>query len=212
MKEKRAYNSPLRQQQTEETRQRIVEAALELVAEQKDGVFSHEEIAKKTNIAARTVYRHFPAGSDLLDAVWQESDRRLNLKHYPDTEESLLAGLETMYSEMDKNAALIRGLLNTNAGREMRKRDNERRRQGIAKALANATAHLGEVERKRANGIFQILFSGRAWEMLRDRALLGPGDSAKAVEWAMRSLLDSLYREQAKAKRTEAKSDKGKKR
>lgn len=199
--EARTYSSPLRQQQTEDTRQRIVQAALEQIAEQPDEAFSHEQIAQRAGIALRTVYRHFPARPELLDAVWKESDRRLNLQHYPDTEEQMLASLEPVYGEMDRNAALIRGLLNSNAGREMRRRDNERRRQGVVQALGPATQHLGAEQKKRVVAVFQALYGGRTWEMMRDRGQLAEGETAQAIDWAMRTLLDGLYRQQSRAKK-----------
>ena len=196
MNAKRTYSSSLRQQQTEDTRRRILEAAIDLISENPRGNITHEEVASRSSIALRTIYRHFPSRADLLDAVWQESDQKLGLSEYPETEETLLAAVETVYQKMDQNAGIIRALLNSDAGREMRRRDNERRRQGVAKALENATRHLSPEERARVVGVFQVLFGGRAWEMLRDRALLNEGDASRAVSWAMHSLLDSLYREQ----------------
>ena len=196
MNEKRTYSSPLRQQQTEDTRRRILEVAIHLISENPHGNVTHEEVATRSSIALRTIYRHFPSRADLLDAVWQESDHKLGLIEYPETEEALLAAVETVYEKMDQNAPLIRALLNSDAGREMRRRDNERRRQGVAKALENATRHLSPKEKARVVGVFQVLFGGRTWEMLRDRAHLDEGDASRAVSWAMHSLLDSLYREQ----------------
>jgi len=194
--ETRSYSSPLRQQQMEETRQRIVEAALALISEKPQDAFSHEEIARRAGIALRTVYRHFPSRGDLLDAVWQTSDNRLELIHYPDTEAELLAAVEPVYRRMDANAPLIRGLLRSNAGQEMRRRDNERRRTAMERALAPATAHLDASGKRVVLGIFQTLFSGRAWETMRDRAHLQEGEPARATEWAMRTLLAQLYRDQ----------------
>ncbi|MEZ2345480.1 TetR family transcriptional regulator [Terriglobus sp. RCC_193] len=194
--ETRSYSSPLRQQQAEETRHRIVEAALALISEKPQNAFSHEEIATRAGIALRTVYRHFPSRTELLDAVWQTSDSRLELIHYPDTEAELLAAVEPVYTRMDANAPLIRGLLRSNAGQEMRRRDNERRRAAMQRALAPATAHLDASGKRVVLGIFQALFGGRAWETMRDRAHLQEGEPARATEWAMRTLLAQLYRDQ----------------
>lgn len=203
MNKVRSYSSPLRQQQAEETRHRIVEAALDSISEYPESSFSHEEISKAAGIALRTVYRHFPSRTELLDAVWQESDRRLGLIEYPDTEEGMLASVTTVFGKMDENESLIVGLLNSDAGREMRRRDNERRRLGVVKALEQATAHLPEAEAKQVIALFQALFGGRTWEMLRNRGHLGRGEPAQAVTWAMRTLLDALYREQKRLGRAE---------
>lgn len=194
--ESRSYSSPLRQQQMEDTRQRIVEAALTLISEQPHEAFSHEEIARRAGIALRTVYRHFPSRPELLDAVWKTSDRQLELSHYPDTEADMLAAVGPVYARMDANAPLMRGLLRSNAGQEMRRRDNERRRAAMEHALAPATAHLDTAGKREVLGIFQSIFSGRAWETMRDRAHLQEGEPARATAWAMQTLLAQLYRDQ----------------
>lgn len=68
-------------------------AALEMTQENPGDVLSHEQIAMRTDIGVRTVYRDFPSRTDLLDAVWRESDHRLALTNYPNTEEQLLGFL-----------------------------------------------------------------------------------------------------------------------
>jgi hypothetical protein len=80
----------------------------------------------------------------------------------------------------------------------MRRRDNERRRVAVQQALAEATAHLPEERRRLVVAIVQALYSARTWEMLRDRAHLDEGESAKAVRWALEILLRSLHEEAAR--------------
>ncbi len=53
---------------TERTRQRIVEAAMALHAEQGVLATSYEQIAERAGTAPATVYRHFPTLADLLPA------------------------------------------------------------------------------------------------------------------------------------------------
>ncbi len=200
MNETRSYVSPLRERQAEETRRHIVQTALEMIQKKPDDVVTHEQVAKHTSIGVRTVYRYFPSHTDLLDAVWRESDHRLALTHYPNTEEQLLGSIEDVFARMDNNADLMRALLRSNAGQEMRKRDNERRRVAVFKALENATRHLSSDDRRRATAVFQVLYSARAWEMLRDRAKLNEGEPAQAIAWAFKTLLNALYREQKQLK------------
>ncbi|WP_322818888.1 helix-turn-helix domain-containing protein [Tepidiforma sp.] len=50
------------------TRQRIVDAAMGLHAEQGVIGTSYEQIAERAGIAQATVYRHFPTSADLLPA------------------------------------------------------------------------------------------------------------------------------------------------
>ena len=49
-------------------RRKIVDAAVAMLRENPAAPFSHETIAEKTGIAARTIYRHFPTRADLTAA------------------------------------------------------------------------------------------------------------------------------------------------
>ena len=75
------YDSPLRREQAEQTRSRIVGAALDLIVGGVAGLTMHE-VAKAAGVALRTVFRHFPTRDDLLDAVWQALQTRMG--HTPD--------------------------------------------------------------------------------------------------------------------------------
>lgn len=199
MAEERTYTSPLRQRQLEETRLLMVNTALDMLGEQPDEPVTHEEIAKRVQVGLRTVYRYFPSRSDLLDAIWQESTKRLRLTEFPDSEAKLLEAVVPVFSRMDENTGLMRGLLRSNAGQSLRRADNDRRRAGVVEALEEATKHLPKDERLRVVGVFQTLFSARAWEIMRDRTHLKEGEPAKAVLWAMNTLLAALYKEQKQA-------------
>lgn len=89
---------------TERTRQRIVEAAMSLHAEQGVVATSYEEIAKRAGTAPATVYRHFPTLADLLP-VCARSIRVLQ-PVTPEVVADLFRGLERPSSRLE---ALVRG-------------------------------------------------------------------------------------------------------
>ncbi len=72
---RRSYNSPLRRQQTEQTRQKIVEAGAELVRSFSSWDWTNltcKAVSEKAGISERTVYRHFSTERHLRDAIMQE--------------------------------------------------------------------------------------------------------------------------------------------
>lgn len=209
MNKARPDGTTLRQRQAEETRAQMVNAALEMIVDHPEGNVSHEEIAKRIQVGARTVYRYFPSQADLLNAVWQESMKRLQLTMLPDSEAELLDSVSPIFNRLDANENLMRGLLRSNAGQDMRRGDNANRRAAIENALNAATAHLNEQERLRVVGVFQTLFSARAWEIMRDRTELQEGEPAEAVLWAMRVLLESLYDDQAHGMNSKGRKEAG---
>ncbi len=62
----RRYRPKARALATEQTRQRIVDAAMTLHAEQGIALTSYEDIARRAGLTHATVYRHFPTLADLL--------------------------------------------------------------------------------------------------------------------------------------------------
>ena len=61
----------LRQRHTAVTRGQILEVAWRLLVDHPQAPFSHELVATRAGVAARTVYRHFPRRADLLQALWE---------------------------------------------------------------------------------------------------------------------------------------------
>ena len=76
MNEGAPYDSPLRREQAEQTRSRIVGAAVELIVGGVEGL-TMQEVAKAAGVALRTVFRHFPTREDLLDAIWRALQVRM---------------------------------------------------------------------------------------------------------------------------------------
>ena len=65
----RTYSSPLRAEQAEQTRARIVQAAVDLLAEGDAGDLAMPDVAARAGVSVRTVYRSFATKDELLDAV-----------------------------------------------------------------------------------------------------------------------------------------------
>ena len=55
-----------------ETAERILAAAFEQLRDAPEAPFSHEIVAERAGISARTVYRHFPTQADLVQGVWRQ--------------------------------------------------------------------------------------------------------------------------------------------
>ena len=65
----RPYSSPLRAEQAAATRDRIVDATVELLQDNDGSSFSMQDVADWAGVAVRTVYRAFPTKDDLLAGV-----------------------------------------------------------------------------------------------------------------------------------------------
>lgn len=65
-----------RERQRQRIRSAILDAALELFAEQGYGATTIDQIAERADLARRTVFNHFPRKRDMLDA-WRDERREL---------------------------------------------------------------------------------------------------------------------------------------
>jgi AcrR family transcriptional regulator len=98
----RKYSMQRRAATIEETRQRIVDATVELHNAKGVAGTSMQDIADRSGVALATVYRHFPT----LDALVPACGAR-NLERNPLPDETVMAGLETWQERL---AALVSAL------------------------------------------------------------------------------------------------------
>lgn len=74
----RTYRQSQRAKAQEETREKIVRAAMALHLEKGVATTSYLDVAERSGVGAATVYRHFPTMGELVDAcgahVWQRID------------------------------------------------------------------------------------------------------------------------------------------
>src|SRR5688572_9549807 len=69
VKSRRPYESPTRREHAELTRQRIIEALMDLLVEERPSTISIPAVAKRAGVSVRTVYHHFPTKEALFDAM-----------------------------------------------------------------------------------------------------------------------------------------------
>src|SRR5579859_6868635 len=74
----RVYHSELRARQADETRSRILDATIAVMARGLPDV-SIPAIAKEAGVSIPTVYRHFATKHDLFAAVYPHAERRAGL-------------------------------------------------------------------------------------------------------------------------------------
>jgi len=67
--EKRAYKSPLREEQARQTRDRILDAALDLFASQGYGATSIASIAREAGVVPETIYAGLGSKRGIIDAL-----------------------------------------------------------------------------------------------------------------------------------------------
>jgi AcrR family transcriptional regulator len=170
------------------TRQAILDAALRLLREEPATPFSHEAVAERAAVAARTVYRHFPARADLTRALW-ERIRDTTGTRWPRTEPAILPALRVTFAQFEEHETLTRAAIAAAANTGYPVHGSAEGRAAFREALAEVLAVLPPQEGDRLVAACLAIYSAPFWQMLRDRGQLAAADACEAGAAAMDALL-----------------------
>ena len=188
----------LREKRAAAARDHILDAAYDLLVNHADQPFSHEAIAMRAGVGARTVYRYFPSQSDLYQELWVRVRKQAGTI-FPSSEDQILPQIPILFGGFDRNEAVITGVLESSAGHRVRERGAPEGRAAFSKALKKLTASMSPAKRRGVVAIFLAIYSAPFWELLRKRGGLSGPDAVSAAEWAMRTLITSLREKSHKA-------------
>jgi AcrR family transcriptional regulator len=93
-----------------DTAHRLVLTAFEMLRDAPEAQFSHEAVAARASISARTAYRHFPTQDDLVKAVWQHL-RDSTGTRWPTRLQDIDGYLRELYDQFARNDALTRAMV-----------------------------------------------------------------------------------------------------
>jgi AcrR family transcriptional regulator len=180
----------IRQHQTAATREQILETAMDMLSQGPEEPFSHEAIARKADMGARTVYRYFPHRADLLQALWERL-RETTQTRFPGSESEVALLIGEQFRHFDEHAALVRASLATSATAEVRERGAVEGRAAFRQSLANILKDLPVAEQRRVVAVCLAIYSASFWQLLRDRGELSGPEAQEAGMWAIQTVLNA---------------------
>jgi AcrR family transcriptional regulator len=181
------YDSPLRREQAEQTRARIVEAARQLVVSGVEGL-TMQQVASEAGVALRTVFRHFPTRDDLLDAVWLSMNRQLG--DTPDLEgmDELMAFVPELFGRYEAVEGQIRGAMFARTFEAARQRIGSDRARKMRQAVAAQFQGGDPRGRAMAASAAYTLTVPLVSIVLKEAYGLSSPEAARAAAWAIRTL------------------------
>ena len=179
----RTYDSPVRRQKAEETRERIVSAGAELLhgfAVWNWRALTVRGVAQRAGVNERTVYRYFANERELRDAVLERLERDsgvaldgLALEDIQDHTRRLLEFVST--SPMESHTPHDETL----------RKAAQRVRDSLQGAVAPATEGWSEEDRKVAAGVIDVLWSVASYERLVIDWGIESEDAIRGITWAL---------------------------
>jgi len=190
VRQRRRYDSPVRRQQTAETRERIVAAGAELL----HGfpvwnwrALTVRSVAGRAGVNERTVYRYFANERELRDAVMArfegESGIALDGLRLEDVAEHTARVLEYVGSfpleSRTPDDATLRSA-------------HRRQRDVLVAAVTAKTASWPEADRATAAAVLDVLWSVASYERLVVDWGLGPDSAVNGLTWAIDVVVDAI--------------------
>jgi AcrR family transcriptional regulator len=192
----------LRQRHADLTRELILRTVAEMLEEGTVSDLSVPDVARRSGVSLRTVYRHFPTREDLLGAAGEWIGVNILRAKIPD----LIAEVPQVYAEnaalWDEHPNLVDAMALTRGANSVRSIRRRERLEKLREALREVTDGLPEDEARQAFAVFAYLNSMLAWVTMREDAGLDGKQVGAAVAWAMRVLIDDLRRRQRAAGRS----------
>lgn len=183
-----APDETLRDTHKRMTRDRIVRAVADLVAEAHPASVSVPAVAERAGVGVATVYRYFPTKEALLDAsamVLGEDGTVATLEAYPTSFDELTSVLAGQFAAIARNIGLARNQLSSPLGRQLRQVRWEAKQVAVTTALEGSGIDPTSPEGQRFAAVADVLTSSTAVLELHDKAGIPIDLAAEHVLWAL---------------------------
>lgn len=197
---RRAYESPLRVAQVQATRERLLEAAYAILAEDAAGTaaLTFQRIAAQAQVSVPTVYRHFRDQDALLAAFvgWIRPRIGLDRAHGFGLEPDEMAELPARsFPLFEAHGAVLRALIDSRDANRVRAEAATDRAEQASAALSRHARDWKKGDLKAVAGVLAVLEAPPTWRWLRDTWGLDADTTRVAVSWAIRAVVAAMTRE-----------------
>ena len=179
----RRYDSPLRQQQAEETRARIVGAGCELLRGSSIRDWrglTIRGVAERAGVNERTVYRHFANERGLRDAVMHRMEEQAGIDLAALELEGIADAARRIFAEVSTHPLPLRPVLDPTLGDA-----SQRQHEALRRALAPRTEGWSEGDRTVAAAMFDVLWAVAPYERLVADWGLDPDHAVAGITWVI---------------------------
>ncbi|MFV8816732.1 TetR/AcrR family transcriptional regulator [Haliea sp. E17] len=187
---KRRYNSPLRQQQSADTREKIIDAGVKLVQSFTTWDWTNltaSAVSDSAGVSERTVYRHFTTERNLRDSVMQRlvADSGIDLstlrmEDFASTTEHMFRFLSAfatrVESEKDPTFATI----------------DEERRLALRESVARSLKGTNEQQQTEVAAMLDLFWNPPYYERLVADWQLPPERASQLIGWMIGNLLEAV--------------------
>lgn len=190
----RAYESPLRERQAQQTRDDILDAMVSLLADRAVEEVTTKEIARAAGVSERTVYRHFPDRVALVDGLAARFADSNQVPVVPAHFDDLGAMVVDLMSTLEANhvEAQAEALLNADPRRFTRQTSVHTRQFGDV--VASGLPGLDAGQQQSFTALVRTLISAQTWLRMRSESEIDGVASGPIIAWAIDALTNEVER------------------
>ena len=176
----------LREEHKELTRQKVLGAVLDLVAEGSLDELSVPAVARRSGVSLATIYRYFPTKDELLTAAAEEPSRQAltALHDRRPGDDDFAAFQRAMWTSFASNLPLLRHQITSEAGRDMRQARLARSRGQLAAYVEGRGVDPDSPEGERVIALLLLVSGSLGLVELHDRQGMEVADALSASLWA----------------------------
>jgi AcrR family transcriptional regulator len=189
---RRTYNSPVRRQRAEQTRERIIGSGVAIVKSSERwnwGDLTFSAVAANAGVGESTVYRYFPSERELHDAVLRRLQKDAGVSYESMTPDDLprvatqvfkaLAGFAFSRQPADPPSPVFLDL-------------DRSKRQALLSVVAEAAPAWSERDQLSAAAALDVLWNVASYERLVAQWEMTTPEATEAIEWAMRLIIGTF--------------------
>jgi len=186
----RRYTSELRDAQAAATRDRILDAVVEVLAEGVD-TLSIPSVAERAGVSIGTVYRHFGDKAGLLKALVPHAGKRsgIDVEAIPETLEEVDDVVRKVYHHFENTDDVLRAAFASRIGREARVRGSGERFELMKRTIHNIDPNIPGDQVDHLAKLMLILTTSDVYLQWKDRLGMDPEEAANEVMWAIRTVI-----------------------
>ena len=189
---RRPYDSPVRRQAMEETRERIIAAGVELALGSKGWDWSDltfRAVAERAGVGERTVYRHFPTERALHAAIMRGLAEKAGVDYEQVTLDTVADTAARVFRSMGAFQASSKANVDVPTDPAFVEED-QHRRDALLNAVAKERPELTKKERAQLAAALDVLWGPPSYERLVDQWGFTPKEAMATLRWAIARLVD----------------------
>jgi AcrR family transcriptional regulator len=186
----RQYTSPLREEQAQSTRDRILDATSRLLARGLAGL-SIPAIAREAGVSVPTVYRNFGTKQGLFEAIYPYAIRRARTGELkpPTSIEDFRDGVRIVFERFESFDELDRAAVASHGAEEVRHANIEARLATAREVADTIAPELSADDRERLARLGILLTMSASARMLREHLGLSLDEAVADVDWTIRAVI-----------------------